>query len=64
MLFEMYRFFRGIFGYGNARRRQHEVREELARDAKTQRAMARDGGHALSRLEKEMRDAEREATGG
>ncbi len=64
MLFEMYRFFRGIFGYGSAKRDQRELRQEFETEVKVQRALSEGAGHALSRLEREIRAAEQEDKGG
>lgn len=60
MLFDLFRFVRGLFGYGSAKRRQRELNEELKSEAQMHRALADGARHGLSQIEREMREAERE----
>jgi hypothetical protein len=60
VLFQFYRFFRGIFGYGDAKSRQDTIKEELQREGRLQKELGSDAHYQLSRLEQEMKRAEQE----
>ena len=61
MLFGWVRFFRGIFGYGQAKRDHRELQKELKEELALQRALSGGSRHQLSQLEREMKEAEKEA---
>ena len=60
MLLGWVRFFKGIFGYGQAKRQQRELHAELKDELTLQRALSGGSRHKLSQLEREMREAEQE----
>ena len=61
MLFGWVRFISGIFGYGEAKRDQRKLRAELKEELALQRALSGGSRHQLSQLEREMKEAEKEA---
>lgn len=58
MLPRLLYFFAGIFGYGQLKREQRAIRQELEDELALQRELSGGSGSGLSRLEKEMRAAE------